>query len=66
MIWDQRFTESVVVIEEDCWIASNVTILKGVHIGKHSVVGAGVIVYKDLPAYSVTFCKQELINKNIE
>ena len=66
LICDQGFTEDEVVIEEDCWIASNVTILKGVHIGKHSVVGAGVVVYKDLPAYSITFCKQDLITQNIK
>ena len=54
-----------VFIEEDCWIGSNVTILKGVHIGKHSVVGAGVIVYKDLPAHSLTVCKQNICTQKI-
>ena len=52
-------------IEEDCWIGSNVTILKGVHIGKHSVVGAGVVVYKDLPAHSLTVCKQNICTQKI-
>lgn len=42
-----------VVIEDDCWIASNVTILRGVRIGKGSVIGAGAIVSKDIPPYSI-------------
>lgn len=62
LISKQGFSSEKVIIEEDCWIGSNVTILKGVHIGKHSVVGAGVIVYKDIPENSVIICKQELIN----
>ena len=49
-------------IEDDCWIGSNVVILKGVHIGRHSVVGAGVVIYKDLPANSVVVCKQSLVS----
>ncbi len=60
LISQQGFVSDEIVIDEDCWIGSNVTILKGVHIGKHSVVGAGVIVYKDLPANSITICKQNI------
>lgn len=63
LISKQGFKSDEVVIEDDCWIATNVTILKGVHIGRHSVIRTGVIVYKDVPANSVIVCKQELINK---
>lgn len=62
-IYKQGFTSEPVVIEEDCWIGSNVVILKGVRIGAHSVIGAGVIVYKEVPAGSVLVCKQELVLK---
>ena len=58
LIKEQGYLSEEVVIEEDCWIGSNVTILKGVHIGRHSVIGAGVIVHKDLPENSVTVCNQ--------
>jgi acetyltransferase-like isoleucine patch superfamily enzyme len=33
-----------VYIEDDCWIASNVVILKGVRIGRGSIIAAGAIV----------------------
>ena len=62
LICKQGFSAKEVVIEDDCWIGSNVVILKGVHIGRHSVVGAGVVIYKDLPANSVVVCKQSLVS----
>lgn len=61
LICKQGFVSEEIVIEDDCWIGSNVTILKGVHIGKHSVVGTGVVVYKDLPTNSIIICKQNTI-----
>jgi acetyltransferase-like isoleucine patch superfamily enzyme len=42
-----------VVIEDDCWIASNSILLAGVTIGKGSVVAAGSVVTQDVPPYSV-------------
>lgn len=42
-----------VVIEEDVWIGCNVTILKGVTIGRSSIIGAGSLVVKDVPPYSI-------------
>ena len=45
--------EKPVVIEDDVWIGSRVTILPGVTIGKGSVVGASAVVSKDVPPYSV-------------
>ena len=42
-----------VYIEGDNWIGMNVTILKGVKIGRGSVIGAGSVVTKSLPPYSV-------------
>ena len=40
-----------VVIEPRVWVGQDATILKGVHIGGGSIVGAGSIVNKDLPGY---------------
>ena len=45
--------EKPVIIEDDVWIGSRVTILPGVTIGRGSVVGAAAVVTKDVPRYSV-------------
>ena len=42
-----------VTIEDDVWIGCNATILKGVTIGRGSVVAAGSIVVKSCPPYSI-------------
>ena len=42
-----------VTIGKRAWIGANVTILPGITIGEHAVVGAGSVVTKDVPAYSV-------------
>jgi acetyltransferase-like isoleucine patch superfamily enzyme len=39
-----------VTIEDHVWIGSRVIILPGVSIGRHSVIGAGSVVTKDIPA----------------
>ena len=44
-----------VIIEDDVWIGMRAIILPDVRIGKGSVIGAGTIVTKDIPEYSV-FC----------
>lgn len=42
-----------VIIESGCWIGTRAIILKGVTIGRGSVIGAGAVVTKDVPPYSV-------------
>lgn len=42
-----------VIIEEDVWTGTNVVILKGVTIGRGSVVAAGAVVNKSCPPYSI-------------
>lgn len=41
------------VIEDDVWCGANVTILKGVTIGRGSIVAAGAVVTKSFPPYSI-------------
>lgn len=38
-----------VLIEDNVWICSNCTVLKGVTIGKNSVISAGSVVVSDIP-----------------
>ena len=42
-----------VIIEDDVWVGTKAVILKGVTVGKGSVVAAGSIVTKDVPPYSI-------------
>lgn len=53
---DVRFSKvhhSPVIIEDDVWIGTKCIIMKGVTIGARSVIGAGSIVTKDIPADSL-------------
>lgn len=52
-IRSQPLTTAAIVIEEDCWIGANVTVLSGVKLRKGSVVAAGSIVTKDTEQYSI-------------
>lgn len=42
-----------VIIEDDVWIGTRCMILKGVTIGQGSVIGAGSVVRRDVPPYSL-------------
>lgn len=42
-----------IVIEDDAWIGLNAIIMKGVRIGRGAIVGAGAIVTKDVPPYTI-------------
>ena len=57
--WQQRrkdrqevipYNKAAIVIEDDVLIGANCNILKGVHIGARSIIGAGSVVTKDIPA----------------
>lgn len=45
--------DAPVIIEDDVWFGANVTILKGVTIGRGSVVAAGAVVTRSCPPYSI-------------
>ena len=49
-----------VVIEDDVWLGANVTVLKGVTIGRGSIVAAGALVRKNVPPYSVYINDQKI------
>lgn len=44
---------SDIIIEDDVWIGFGSTILKGVKIGKGSIIGANSLVTQDIPEYCV-------------
>ena len=39
-----------IVIEDDVWVGAHSIILKGVTIGARSIIGAGSVVTKSIPA----------------
>lgn len=40
-------------IEDDVWVGTNVTILKGVKLGRGCIVAAGAVVTKNVPPYVI-------------
>jgi acetyltransferase-like isoleucine patch superfamily enzyme len=52
-IRQQGETRAPVVIEDDCWIGAGSILLKGVRLGRGTVVAAGSVVTHDVPAFSV-------------
>lgn len=40
--------EAPIILEEDVWLGANVTVLKGVRIGRGAVVAAGAVVTKSI------------------
>src|SRR5574344_924450 len=53
-------------IKKNCWIGAGATILRGITIGENSVVGAGAIVTKDVPANVIVAGNPAKIIKKIE
>lgn len=54
-----------IVIEENVWIGEMVCILGNVHIGKGSIIGAGSVVTKDIPNYSLAVGNPAHVVKSI-
>lgn len=49
----QGFSAKPIIIGKDVWIGAKCIILKGVKIGDGAVLGAGSVVTRDIPAFSV-------------
>jgi acetyltransferase-like isoleucine patch superfamily enzyme len=54
-----------IYIEDNVWVGSNVIVLKGVRIGKNSLIGAGSVVVKDIPANVVAAGNPCKVIKNL-
>ncbi|KQS93353.1 hypothetical protein ASG21_12500 [Chryseobacterium sp. Leaf394] len=42
-----------IIVEDECWIGFNVTILSGVTIGRGAIIAAGSVVTKDVLPFSI-------------
>lgn len=63
-IHHNQFNTEPITIGNNCWLGSNVTVLKGVNIGDNSIIGAGCVIYKDVPSNTILVNRQELISKS--
>lgn len=52
-IKQQENTYEGIVIEDGCWLGTGARVLDGVTIGRGSVIGAGAVVTKNIPPYSI-------------
>lgn len=60
-IYPSEFSKAPIKIGNNCWLGSNVTVLKGVTIGDNCIIGAGCTIYKDIPANTRVINKQDLV-----
>lgn len=53
IMYQGKYSKGGITIEDKVWLGAGVTILDGVKIGKGSVIGAGAVVTKNIPAFSI-------------
>lgn len=54
LLWSWDYADSApIVIEENVWIGRDTRIMKGVTIGKGSIIALGAVVTHDVPPYTV-------------
>lgn len=59
------YQTSPIIIDSNCWIGGNVTILRGTHIGEGCIIGAGSVIKGEIPPYSVVFSNREITIRSI-
>lgn len=57
----EEFKTSPIKIGKNCWIGSNVTILKGVNVGDNVIIGANNLIYKSVPPNTIVMAKVEYV-----
>lgn len=60
LISEQGYSSGAIKIGNNCWIGSNVIILKNVTIGDNVVIGAGCIIHKSIPSGMIVTNQQSL------
>ncbi len=63
--WD-KIVRRPVKIEDDVWIGANCFILKGVTVGKGSIIGAGSVVNNDVRPFSIYAGNPAVFIKSID
>lgn len=66
-LWKSKYSKhSPIVIEDSVWIGERAVILKGVHIGRGSIVACDSVVTKDVPSMSIVAGNPARIVKRLE
>lgn len=52
-IYKQGLISAPIILEDDVWIGANVTVLKGVKIGRGAIIAAGAVVNTNVPEYTI-------------
>ena len=52
--YDETYIEKDVIIEDNVWLGHRVIIMGGVTIGEGSIIQAGSVVVKSVPAFAIT------------
>ena len=66
-LWSWKYADSApVTVEDNVWIGRDARILKGVTVGKGSIVALGAIVTHDVPPYSIVAGNPAKVVKTIK
>jgi acetyltransferase-like isoleucine patch superfamily enzyme len=60
LISEQGYRIGKIKIGSNCWIGSNVIVLRNVEIGDHVIIGAGCIIHKSIPTGTIVYNSQHL------
>lgn len=60
---EQNYNYGFIEIGNNCWIGSNVIILKNVRIGDNVVIAANTVVTKDVPQNTLIYNRIEIVKK---
>lgn len=52
-----------VIIDDYAWLGHRVTILPGVRVGRHAIIGAGAVVTKSVPDYAIAVGNPAVVKK---
>lgn len=52
-IHEQPHTSKGIVLGDDIWVGSQVTVIDGVTVGSHTILAAGAVVTKNVPDYAI-------------
>lgn len=64
VVLSQALTSSPTVVEDGVWLGAHVIVLKGVTIGRNSVIGAGSVVTRSIPPETLAHgCPAKVVRK---